>query len=95
VTIPLITAPAAPRTPFFTPLAWLDVEDGEEDGVLVERLVTVICEAGEVMGEDTVAVNDVTIVCCMVDADVDDPGKVRPGRVTPFAAHSWTSAAGK
>lgn len=92
MTIPLITVAAAPRTPAFAPLVWLDVDDG----ALVDKLVTVICEAAVVMGDDNVADNDVTIVCCTVlDVDVDDPGKVSSGRVTPFAAHSWTIAAGK
>lgn len=94
MTIPLITAPAAPRTPVFAALVGLD----EGDGILVDRLVTVICEDGVVTGEDNVAVNDVIIVCCMLDVDdveFDDPGKVSSGRVTPFSAHSWTIAAGK
>lgn len=94
MTIPLITAPAAPRTPAFAPLVWLNVGDG----ISVDRLVTVICETGVVKREDNDAVNDVTIVWCMLDlldVDVGDPGKVTWGRVTPFAAHCLTSAAGQ
>lgn len=91
MTIPLNKAPATPRRPAFAPLVWLD----EGDGILVARLVTMICEDGVVTGEDNVAVNDVMTVCCLVlddEVDDDDPGKVSSGRVTPFAAHSWTIA---